>query len=504
MPCWLSSRTMPVLATGVLLSAVIGATPVNAQCQTHELSQLHADDASISDKFGVSMSSSGDTVVIGAFGDENETGAAYVFVTDGESWTQEAKLVAPDGAFTDFFGWSVAITGDTIVVGSRYDDDAGGNSGSAYVFERSGTSWSYQAKLTAGDATDVDLFGESVAIDGDTIVVGAIGDDDLGEHSGSVYVFVGSGTSWSQQAKLVAVGGQAWDEFGFSVDIEGDTVVVGSIGDNDNGSNSGSAYVYTRTGTSWNAGVELHPDDGATSDNFGNCVALDGVTLVVGAPADDDMGSTSGSAYVFQGSGTLWTQVDKLVASDGSDNAQFGHCATLADDLIVIGAANETNQGYSAAGSAYVFTPGARGWTEAAKLLSSDPGLVDSLGCSVALGADTAIVGARNDDDHGNNSGAAYVYRGLSDCNGNATLDICDIADGTSADENGNGLPDECDCPGDLDGDGDIDLADLAQLLSNYGTTSGAEHEDGDVDFDGDVDLSDLAALLSVYGTTCE
>jgi len=359
MPCWLSSRTMPVLVTGVLLSAVIGATPVNAQCQTHELSQLHANDASISDKFGVSMSSSGDTVVIGAFGDENETGAAYVFVTDGESWTQEAKLVALDGAFTDFFGWSAAIDGDTIVVGSRYDDDAGGNSGSAYVFERSGTSWSYQAKLMADDASEVDLFGESVAIDGGTIVVGAIGDDDLGEHSGSVYVFVGNGVTWSQQTKLVAMGGEAWDEFGFSVDIEGDTVVVGSIGDNDNGSNSGSAYVFIRTGTSWNTGVELHPDDGATSDNFGNCVALDGVTLVVGAPADDDMGSTSGSAYVFQGSGTLWTQVDKLVASDGSDNAQFGHCATSADGLIVIGAANETNQGYSAAGSAYVFTPGA-------------------------------------------------------------------------------------------------------------------------------------------------
>jgi len=490
-----------LLAASLVLG--LGMDAARGECGANELVKLTADDAAGYDKFGVSVSLDGDTVVIGAFGDENETGAAYVFLREGASWNQQAKLVADDGDLTDYFGWSVAIDGDTIVVGSRFDDDMGGNAGAAYVFVRSGASWSQQAKLLARDGEATDLFGTSVAIDGDTIVVGAIGDDDMADRAGAACVFTRSGTEWSHQAKLLPSDAGVWDEFGTSVSIDGDTIAVGCIGDDDMGDNAGAVYIYERSGSTWSQQVKLIANDGATSDNFGTAVALKGGTLVAGAPGDDDMGPTSGSAYVFVGSGASWSQQAKLVASDGSDNAQLGESVSVVGDMIVVGAANETNQGGNAAGSAYVFVRSGQSWSQAAKLLASDGGFVESLGCSASISGDTAIVGARNDDGVDENSGAAYVFGSLFDCNGNVTLDICDITEGTSQDANGNGVPDECDCPGDLDGDWDIDLSDLARLLSNYGMTGGASYADGDIDFDSDVDLADLAALLSIYGTTC-
>ncbi|MSQ08671.1 MAG: hypothetical protein EXR44_05165, partial [Dehalococcoidia bacterium] len=203
------------------------------------------------------------------------------------TWTQQQKLTASDGAANDFFGYSVAVSGDTAVVGAWGDDSA---KGSAYVFTRSGSTWTQQQKLTASDGAAIDYFGYSVAVSGDTAVVGAYGDD---SYKGSAYVFTRSGSTWTQQQKLTASDGAANDYFGGSVAVSGDTAVVGAYGDD---SEKGSAYVFTRSGSTWTQQQKLTASDGAANDFFGWSVAVSGDTAVVGARSDD---SSKGSAYMF-------------------------------------------------------------------------------------------------------------------------------------------------------------------------------------------------------------
>ncbi|MHC4507004.1 MAG: FG-GAP repeat protein, partial [Planctomycetota bacterium] len=262
-----------------------------------EQQKLTASDGLADDEFGVSVSVSGDTVIVGAWADGG-TGSAFVFVRSGSSWSQEDKLTAPDGTFDDRFGVSVSVSGDTAVGGAYWDDDNGSGSGSAYVFVRSGSSWSFEQKLTASDAAAGDQSGISVSVSGDTAVVGAWCDDDNGPESGSAYVFVRSGSSWSQEDKLTASDGAADDWFGFAVSLSGDTAVVGAFFHDDSGDNSGSAYVFVRSGSSWSQEDKLTPSDAAAWDQLGYSVCVSGDTAIVGAYGDDDNGPESGSAYV--------------------------------------------------------------------------------------------------------------------------------------------------------------------------------------------------------------
>ena len=239
---------------------------------------------------------SGDTVVAGAHGHPNgdNFGAAYVFVRSGTTWSQQAKLLPADGEIGDFFGVSVDVSGHTAVVGATVDDN---HAGSAYVFVRSGTVWSQQAKLLGSGTTS--HFGLSVAVSGDTAVVGGGDDDEVGG-SGAAWVFVRDGTSWSQQAKMLPSDGAQGDQFGGRLAVSGDTAVVGASQDDDQGEDSGSAYVFRRSGTSWCQQAKLLASDGAQGDWFGAwSVAVSGSPAVVAADLDDDRGENSGSAYVF-------------------------------------------------------------------------------------------------------------------------------------------------------------------------------------------------------------
>ena len=217
----------------------------------------------------------------------------------------------------------MGISGDTVVVGVALDDDAGSNSGSAYVFTRSSGAWTEQQKLTASDGAGNDRFGISVAISGDTVVAGAYQDSDAGNSSGSAYVFTRSGGAWTKQQKLTASDGAAADFFGFSVAISGDTVVAGAYQDSDAGNSSGSAYVFTRSGGAWTEQQNLTASDAAAFDNFGYSVAISGDSVVAGARNDEDKGSNSGSAYVFTRSGGAWSEQAKLTASDGASGDSF-------------------------------------------------------------------------------------------------------------------------------------------------------------------------------------
>jgi hypothetical protein len=226
-----------------------------------------------------------------------------VFVRSGTAWSEQAHLTASDGAAVDFFGNSAAVSGDTAVVGACNDNTLGGtDAGSAYVFVRSGTVWTQQAHLTASDGAAGDFFGWSVAMSGGTAVVGADGDDTPGgADAGSAYVFVRSGTAWTQQAHLVASDGDAQDVLGYSVAVSGDTAVVGAYGDDtQGGTNAGSAYAFVRSGNAWTQRVHLINPDGADGDFFGTSVGVNRHTVVIGAVADDTpAGDDAGSAYVF-------------------------------------------------------------------------------------------------------------------------------------------------------------------------------------------------------------
>ncbi len=396
------------------MAALLVATPTARGAATStEQTKITAADAGAFDQFGYSLAIDGGTAVIGApFDDDGggNQGSAYVFVRNDSTWTQQTKLTAADADGGDVFGEAVSISGDTVVVGDRNDEDGGSSAGSAYVFVRNGSTWTQQTKLTASDASAGDQFGNAVAISGDTTLVGARDTDDDGTQSGSVYVFTRSGTAWTQAQILHAPGAAAGDQFGESVAIDDDTAVVGLPNDDDGGSDSGSAFVFFHTGTSWAAQFKLRADDAAAGDDFGWSVAVSGDTAVVGAPDTDDQGSNAGSAYVFTRSGTTWTEQTELTASNGEAGDQLGHAVAISGDDVALGAHLDDDGGENA-GAAYVFHRTGVTWSQHEKLTASDAAANDQHGYSVGISDTTKIVGAIVNDDGGvENTGAAYVY----------------------------------------------------------------------------------------------
>jgi hypothetical protein len=306
------------------------------------------------DYFGYAVSLDGDTALIGAPGSSFNPiypGAAYVFIRTGTTWTQQAKLVASDGQDEDYFGNSVSLDGDTAIIGSEYFTST---PGSVYVFIRSGTTWNQQTKLVPSDGINGEMFGISVSLKSNTALIGAIFDDDNGPGSGSAYVYTRTGTTWTQQTKLLASDGATLDQFGVSVALSGDNALIGAEWDSDNGDESGSAYVFTRTGTAWSQQAKLLPSDGTTEDRFGHTVSFSGDTALIGANQDDDPVDYAGSAYIFTRTGTTWTQQVKLLASDYMYGRLFGESVSLDGDTALIGAYGDNESG-PGAGATYVF-----------------------------------------------------------------------------------------------------------------------------------------------------
>ncbi len=402
--------------TSVKNSTINTPVPITPQaCITGdwiETQKLLPGDGVADTGFGFSLDLDGDTVIIGCCDDDNGhySGSAYVFIRTGTTWTQQAKLLPSDGEAEEQFGQNVALDGDTALVGAFYDDDNGLHSGSAYVFTRTGTTWTEQQKLLPADGVVDMQFGISVDLDDNTVLIGANRDDDNGNRSGSAYVYTRSGTTWTQQAKLIASDGAEEERFGIDVALEGDTAMIGSETP-DNGDYSGSVYVFTRIGTNWTEQQKLLASDGAAVDWFGFCIALDGDTALFAASQDDDKGTNSGSAYIFTRTGTIWTEQQKLNASDGAAGDRFSDFAIALDgDTAMIGAYSDDDMG-SASGSVYVFTRTDTTWTEQQKLLASDGAQGDSLSWyALSLSGDTAIIGAMFDDDMGTDSGSAYVF----------------------------------------------------------------------------------------------
>ena len=382
--------------------------------------KLLASDGEDNDGFGFAVAIADDTLIVGArhdvIGASVGQGSAYVFTRSGVTWTQQAKLVATDGAAGDLFGFSVAISGDTALVGAP-DDNVGANTdqGSAYIFARSGVTWTQQAKLTASDGAPESQFGSAVAMAGDTALVGALGDDQGGLHiTGSAYVFIRAGSTWSQQAQLTAADGGSFDRFGASVAISGNTVIVGAPGDSLAGNVQGSAHVFVRSGSTWSRQAKFPSSGGVLNDGFGGSVAISGDVAVVGASLRDgsvDLGNM-GSAWVFSRVGSNWIGPDlSMLAADGASDDFFGISVASSGDTVVVGAFGDDVGGNVNQGSAYVFIKSGAAWIQQAKLTAADGEAEDFFGFSVAISGDTLVVGAYSDDVGGNTTqGSAYVF----------------------------------------------------------------------------------------------
>jgi len=468
----MSSRILrtPILASLVAGAAALLAGPASAQpCSPEEVAKLLAADGAGGDQLGNSVSVLGDVAVIGAYEDNDNgmnSGSAYIYRFDGTSWTQEAKLLPADGVVNDRFGISVSISGNVAIIGAHNGFHNGARSGSAYVFRYDGTNWTEEVKLLAADRAPIDRFGISVSVSGDIAMIGAYLDDDKGNMSGSVYVYRYDGTNWAEEAKLLPADGAAGDQFGFSVSISDDVAVIGAYGDSDNGVDSGSAYIYRYDGASWAEEAKLLAADGATVDYFGTSVSISDDVAVIGARLDDDNGLNSGSAYIFRYDGANWTEEAKLLATDGAATDLFGYSVSVSGDTAVIGSRRDDDNGTDS-GSAYIYRYDGTNWEEQAKQSPADGAANDQFGSSVSVSGDTALIGARQDNDNGNNSGSAYIFNlnctavCLADVNGDGLVTPTDFTAWINAFNNN--LP-ECD----QNNDGSCTPTDFTAWIANF------------------------------------
>jgi hypothetical protein len=348
-----------------------------------QAAELKSSDTVVGDEFGFSVAISGTTAIVGALGHAGG-GRAYVFTKRVAVWKQTAELKGSDTVAGDWFGISVAISGTTVLVGA---DGHAFVAGRAYVFTKRATVWKQTAELKGADTVAGDDFGGSVAISGSTVVVGAFSRDNS---AGRTYVFTKTASGWIQTAELKGFDTVAGDEFGFPVVISGTTVVVGACG---HARNAGRVDVFTKTAGVWKEKAELKGSD--TVGVLGYSVAISGTTVVVGA---------YDRAYVFTKTASGWDQVAELEGSDSVPDDDFGDSVAISGTTAIVGA---DEAAYRDAGRAYVFAKTASGWEQTAELKGSDTVGKDQFGWSVAISGTTAIVGALN---HANGAGRAYVF----------------------------------------------------------------------------------------------
>lgn len=409
------------------------AVVVAGDCFAAQGAKLTASDGAPFDFLGRAVALSGDVAVLGAWNDETPTvtGSAYAFIETGGVWSAGQRLVADDGAIFDRFGWSVATDGQHIVVGAPLDDSPVLDAGSAYVFVRNGSDWEFEQKLVAPDAGGDDQFGYSVSLRNGTILVGAPRDDDRGLDAGAAYAYVQVSGVWTFQSKLRAFDGNPGDQFGTAVAVDGSSALVGSPNNLGSAGGTGAAYTMVRAAGQWFPEDKLTPTGGQPGDQFGAAVALRVGRAVVGAPLSNVAAADAGAAYSFVGNGGIWTLEDTLLASDAAGSDSFGVSVALDGDFAIVGASLNDDSG-SSSGSAYLFRFLEGNWREQEKILPADGGQNDFFGFSCALDGTRTLISSYLDDDRGTDAGAAYVMSVscglLGDMNCDGAVGVGDIA----------------------------------------------------------------------------
>ena len=466
----------------------------------NEITKLLAPDGADGDNFGQYISVDNTTMAIGAIRDDDnatDTGSVYVFDKDvNGNWQISAKLNASDALANDRFGAQVALKGDVLFVGSIADNGVNNDNGAVYVFNRISGSWSESAKLippAPGTGTN-SSFSTALSTDGSTLLVGSSHDDAAGYNAGAVHVYE-SDTSgnWYYQTTILPPASST-EFFGKAVSIEGDTALIGASWDADNGMRAGAAFIYVRdTGGNWSLQQKLLASDGMPDDNFGQVAVLSNGTAVISSQWNDQIGINAGAVYVFEKVSGIWVQTSKILASNGDPSDFFGTSLAFDGEILVIGATGYDSIIHgSGAGAAYVYQrPTGGTWSEELILVPSDAALDDLYGVAVALDdAGTIVIGSKNARDPGGNSvGAVVVYQHSElDTDGDGIVDTADncpaIINPDQADNDLDGTGDPCDD----DDDNDLvpDLADNCIFTDNPG------QEDTDGDGTGDACDNDI------------
>jgi len=433
---------------------------------THgEAIKLVPGEVATGDRYGSAVSMWRMLAVVGSpHDDENgaDAGAVYLLRRDCSAWVVDKKILHEQVVAGNHFGNAVAIRDDLLVVGA---DGADAAAGAAYVFRLAGDDWVFEQKLLPDPAVSRRNFGAAIAIGVDVIVVGADEDYENGTDSGAAYVFRFDGKGWAREQKLLASDGEAFDFFGRSVAIDGDTCLIGSPLAFATDSFAGAVYRFHFNGTTWVEEQKLMADDGEDGDGFGSSVAFDSATTVVGSPLDNGTGiDDSGSVYVFGSNGSTWVQLQKLLPPVEAAFDRFGFSVALSGETLVIGSPGDLEMSLTP-GAGDVFRFDGSSWAWARTLAAADGASQDGLGWSIGLFGDRVVLGAPMDDAA---AGSTYldfigpINEGDADVDGDTDLiDFAMFASCITGPNPAGAIPTEC-TVFDFDVDGDVDLFELA------------------------------------------
>lgn len=395
----------------LIFSGCLGSVVSAAPTSQFEEAQFAASDAIPGQQFGTSIALDGDTLVVGAPLDDRRgenSGSVYIFERLGNTWFETARFSGGESSANDQFGYSVALVEDTLLVGSPYDSDEGFNRGSAYFFQRTRSGWLQTARVLASDAENGDSFGFAVALGGGRAIIGAVlGGTPQIVDSGSAYIFEQNLASWTQTHELLAADAAAGDQFGFDVALTDTWAVVGARWDDDAGSTSGSAYVFERGFSSWGQSAKLTASNARAGDEFGRSVAVWDNQVVVGAPLNDGRCPDGGAGFVFEFGAMGWSETAVLYASDANENDQLACGVSISADGVFLGAWLD---GYMDTGSVYRYELANGVWSDTSRYIASNPRNSDYLGCGVAASGALLAAGAPYRDDGGDASGSAYLF----------------------------------------------------------------------------------------------
>lgn len=373
-----------------------------------------ADDGKSGDSFGYDVAIDGNTALVGAFKADIDgvidAGATYVYVLGDNGWQKQAKLVAEPAFVDDTLGGKVALKKNVAMLGVMLRDDKGKDSGAVVSFEREVNAWKQRQVFTAPDAKPGDAFGQSIALTKNHLVIGAPRNDVLGNDAGAAYIYKRENDTWRYQTKITASDGVAEDLFGISVAIDGNTILVGADLHDKKAENAGAVYVYVLEENKWKQEAKLMASDGGKTDIFGVRVALSENTALVSARRDDteELGIDAGSAYIFVRDGSTWTQQAKLTSPDGQADDRFGRGVALSGDTAIISAMNHDANG-SNTGALYVYKKGSGGWRYTSKFVAKSSMPDDRFGWNVGLSNDIAIIATPNYNAKGQKSGAVFI-----------------------------------------------------------------------------------------------
>jgi hypothetical protein len=375
---------------------------------------ITADDGKAGDYFGFSAAIDGATVLIGANRADVDgvinTGAAYVYVLSENGWYQQAKLVAQPSFANDGLGGNVALNNDVAMLGVMRRDDKGKDSGAVVSFERKSNTWKQNQIFTAPDAKPGDAFGQSIGLTENHLIIGAPRNDALAVDSGAAYLYKRESGTWRYQTKITASDGAAGDLFGISVAIDGNTILVGADLHDEKAQDAGAVYVYVLEDNKWKQEAKLMASDGGKTDIFGVRVALSENTALVSARRDDidELGIDAGSAYIFVRDDGTWTQQAKLTSPDGLADDRFGRGVALQGDTAIISAMQHDAIGRNT-GALYVYKKDASSWCYTAKFVAKSSMPDDKFGWNVGLSNSVAVVATPNHDANGQESGAVFI-----------------------------------------------------------------------------------------------